>query len=69
MVMVNKEPRRRRLRQALQLLGHRVAGARAPLLDAAGLGLLAAAAGMMAPVAGVAAAGMACLVLSWRLSR
>lgn len=66
--MVNKEPRRR-LRGALQRLGHRVAGARAALLDAAGLGLLAAAAGMLAPVAGVAAAGVACLLLSWRLNR
>jgi hypothetical protein len=38
-----------------------------PLLDVAGLGLLVAAAWMLAAPAGVAAAGVACLLLSWRL--
>jgi hypothetical protein len=45
------------------------AGRRPALLDVAGLGLLSVAAGMLAPAAGVAAAGVGCLLMSWRLSR
>ncbi|GHA64042.1 hypothetical protein GCM10010330_16080 [Streptomyces tendae] len=45
-----------------------VAGAREVLLDAAGLGLLSAAAFTWSTTAGLVAAGVAVLGMNWRLS-
>lgn len=50
-------------------LGNRwveAAARRSALLDAAGLGLLAWAAAQLAPAAGLAAGGVALLLMSWR---
>lgn len=75
--MAEQETRRQRLRRWLQgasaiwsrttyRVTMRWRAVRVSLLDVAGLGLLAWAAGMLAAPAGVAAAGLGCLVMSWR---
>ncbi|MFJ3024082.1 hypothetical protein ACIPH4_24520 [Streptomyces tendae] len=46
-----------------------VARARAELLDAAGLGLLASSAFCWSTAAGLAAAGVGTLVLNWRIEK